>query len=159
MADEATPATAKVAWYKRKLVLIIITVLLLGAGGGAAWFMNSSADVAEQAPVEDTKALYVGLSRPFTFAVAAGQRERLVQVEVQLMVRGDKNRDQAQRHLPLMESALLDVFSRQGADRYRTAEGKQAIRQEAISELNTVLTNELGRPLIEKVLFTGIVIQ
>ena len=149
----------KVAWYKRKLILIIMAVLLLSIGGGAVWLLTPSGDKADQEPEVDNKALYVGLSRPFLFPVTAGRRERLVQVEVQLMVRGDKGQADAQRHLPLLESALLDVFSRQTADNYITAEGKQAVRQEALNELNAVLTEELGTPLVEKVLFTSIVMQ
>lgn len=149
----------KVAWYKRKLILIILAVLLLGIGGGAVWVFKPGGETAAPEPVVDTKALYVGLSRPFIFPVTAGRRERLVQVEVQLMVRGDKGQADAQRHLPLLESSLLDVFSRQTADNYITAEGKQAVRQEALNELNAVLTEELGTPIIEKVLFTSIVMQ
>lgn len=157
MADDLI--MPKVAWYKRKLILIIIAVLLVAAGGGGAFFLLSSGDKVEKEPVVDTKALYIGLSRPFIFPVMAGRRERLVQIEVQLMVRGDKDQVEAQRHLPLLESTLLTVFSRQGADNYITAEGKLIVRQEALDELNAVLTEEVGKPLVDKVLFTSIVMQ
>ncbi|ART79727.1 flagellar basal body-associated FliL family protein [Oceanisphaera avium] len=157
MADNLT--MPKVAWYKRKLILIIIVLLLAGGGAGAYFFLSSSADKVEKEPVVDNKALYIGLSRPFIFPVVAGRRERLVQIEVQLMVRGDQGQAEAQRHLPLLESTLLTVFSRQTADNYLTAEGKLAVRQEALDELNAVLTEELGKPLVEKVLFTSIVMQ
>ncbi|MFP2770597.1 flagellar basal body-associated FliL family protein [Oceanisphaera sp. KMM 10153] len=156
MADELI--MPKVAWYKRKLVWIIV-LLLVCAGGGAAWWLIPSSDSVEAAPVVDNRALYVGLSRPFVFSVSAGRRERLVQVELQLMVRGEAGETKAKRHLPLLESILLTVLSRQSADNYLSAEGKQGVRQEALNELNTVLTEELGAPLIEKVLFTGIVMQ
>ena len=157
MADDLI--MPKVAWYKRKLILIIIAVLLVAGGGGAAMFLIPTGDKAEKEPIVDTKALYVGLSRPFLFPVMAGRRERLVQIEVQLMVRGDKGQAEAQRHLPLLESTLLTVFSRQTADNYITAEGKLTVRQEALDELNAVLTEEVGNPLVEKVLFTSIVMQ
>ncbi|MGB5855768.1 MAG: flagellar basal body-associated FliL family protein [Oceanisphaera sp.] len=157
MADDLI--MPKVAWYKRKLILILLAVLLLAVGGGGVWLFKPSGNAVEPEPVVDTKALYVGLTRPFIFPVAAGRRERLVQVEVQLMVRGDKGQADAQRHLPLLESTLLGVFSRQSADNYITADGKKAVRQEAVNELNAVLTEELGTPLIEKVLFTSIVMQ
>ena len=157
MADDLT--MPKVAWYKRKLILILIVVLLGAAGGGAYFFMSSAGDKVEKEPEVDNKALYIGLSRPFIFPVMAGRRERLVQIEVQLMVRGDQGQSDAQRHLPLLESTLLTVFSRQTADNYLTAEGKLAVRQEALDELNAVLTEEVGKPLVEKVLFTSIVMQ
>lgn len=157
MADDLI--MPKVAWYKRKIILMLIVALLLAVGGAEVWFLKPSADAVKKPEVVDTKVLYVGLSRPFIFPVVAGRRERLVQIEVQLMVRGDKGQLAAQRHLPLLESTLLGVFSRQSADNYISADGKQAVRREAVNELNAVLTEELGTPLIEKVLFTSIVMQ
>ncbi|WP_319781824.1 flagellar basal body-associated FliL family protein [Oceanisphaera sp. IT1-181] len=157
MADDLI--MPKVAWYKRKLILIIISLLLVAVGGGAFMLLKPSADNVEKEPVVNNKALYVGLSRPFIFPVTAGRRERLVQIEVQLMVRGDQGQALAQRHLPLLESTLLTVFSRQTADNYLTAEGKLTVKQEALDELNAVLTEEVGKPLVEKVLFTSIVMQ
>lgn len=157
MADDLI--MPKVAWYKRKLILIIIVLLLAGAGGGAYLMLTSSGDQAAKEPVVDTQALYVSLSKPFIFPVMAGRRERLVQIEAQLMVRGSQGQVEAQRHLPLLESTLLTVFSRQTADNYITAEGKLTVRQEALDELNAVLTEETGNPLVEKVLFTSIVMQ
>lgn len=150
----------KVAWYKRKMILVVLVIVILTVlGGSAALFFTPSEDTAEQEPVIDTTPLYVGMPDPFLFSVEVGHRTRLVQIEVQLMVRGEKSQTDAQRHLPLMESSLLTVFSRQTADIYITAEGKQAVRQEALNELNAVLTEELGTPIIEKVLFTSIVMQ
>ncbi|MHA6963361.1 flagellar basal body-associated FliL family protein [Zobellella denitrificans] len=149
----------KVAWYKRKLIWIIGLLVLGGTGGGLAWWLMPAADVPEARSVEDTQALYVSVSRPFIFSVPSGMRERLVQVEVQLMVRGTANEAKAKRHLPLLESTLLAVFSRQSAENYLTAEGKLVVRQEAKNELNQVLTEELGERLVEQVLFTSIVMQ
>ncbi|MBL1378382.1 flagellar basal body-associated FliL family protein [Zobellella iuensis] len=157
MADDLI--MPKVAWYKRKLVWVVLLVVLAGAGGGAAWWLKPAADSSQANGVEDSQALYVSMSRPFIFSVPAGMRERLVQVEVQLMVRGAAHEATAKRHLPLLESTLLAVFSRQGADNYLSAEGKLVVRQDAQSELNQVLAEELGERLIEQVLFTGIVMQ
>ncbi|WP_445397116.1 flagellar basal body-associated FliL family protein [Zobellella sp. An-6] len=149
----------KVAWYKRKLIWVIVLLVLGGAGGGVAWWLTPAEDTSQQEGIDESKALYVSASRPFIFSVSAGMRERLVQVEVQLMVRGATNEAKAKRHLPLLESTLLSVFSRQSADNYLTAEGKLVVRQEAQNELNQILTEELGERLIEQVLFTSIVMQ
>ncbi|MBM7456568.1 flagellar FliL protein [Oceanisphaera litoralis] len=156
MADELT--MPGVAWYKHKLVWIAVTLLAVTAAGLTWWWMPG-AEAQVEASVEDNQVHYVGFSRPFVFSVPAGRRDRLVQVEVQLMIRGSANDGKARRHLPLLESVLLTVFSRQSADNYLSAEGKQLVRQEALHGLNAVLTKELGAPLIEKVLFTGIVMQ
>lgn len=159
MAENLT--IPRVAWYKRKLVWILLLVLLAGAGGGAAWFLMNPAEPVPQAGPEDTsnQARYVSLSRPFVFSVPGGTRDRLVQVEAQLMVRGESNEALAKQHLPLLESTLLEVFSRQSADNYLTAVNKKTLREEALNELNHVTAEVLEKRLFEKVLFTSIVMQ
>ncbi len=156
MADDLI--MPKAAWYQRKLLWIVVLVVV-AVGGGAAWWLLKPSGTPEAEQVVDTQVFYVGLSRPVVFSVQAGNRDRLVQVEVQLMVRGSENESRTRHHLPLLESTLLTVFSRQSADNYLTAESKNMVRQEALNELNAVLTDELGVPPIEKVLFTGIVMQ
>ncbi|WP_346351818.1 flagellar basal body-associated FliL family protein [Oceanimonas sp. AH20CE76] len=159
MAENLT--IPKVAWYKRKLVWILLLLVLAGAGGAAAWLLISGAEeapVAEQDNNSD-QAMYVSLSQPFTFSVPGGRRDRLVQIEAQLMVRGEANAELARQHLPLLESTLLDVFSRQTADNYLTAANKKALREEALNELNYATAEVLEKRLFEKVLFTSIVMQ
>lgn len=159
MANDLTMPKAASRFKRKAILIFVIIAFLLIVSGGVAWFLKQPSEAVEPTPVIDTTTLYIGAREPFLFSLTAGQRSRLVQIEVQLMVRGEKNQAEAQRHLPLLESILLDVFSRQGADNYITADGKKAVRQEAVNELNAVLTEELGAPLIEKVLFTSIVMQ
>lgn len=147
-------------WYKRKWILIGLVAMVLAGGAGAVLLLMPPAEEAEQETVVvDDRSLYVGMSRPFIFSVAAGPRDRLVQIDVQLQVRGLDNETLAKAHLPLLESTLLTVFSRQKAETFLAAQGKEAIRQEALQELNHTLTEVVGRGLVEKVLFTGIVMQ
>ncbi|ART83381.1 flagellar basal body-associated protein FliL [Oceanisphaera profunda] len=157
MADNLT--MPKMAWYKRKLILIILALIIVTVVVAAVGFLKFSSEPVAIEPEVDNTTLYVGMSQPFIFAVVAGRRERLVQIEVQLMVRGAQGQVLAQRHLPLLESTLLTVFSGQTADNYLTAEGKITVKQEALDELNAVLTDQVGSPLVEKVLFTNIVMQ
>ncbi|MFH7565547.1 flagellar basal body-associated FliL family protein [Oceanimonas smirnovii] len=151
----------KIPWFKRKLVWILLLIVLAGGGGAAVWLLIPAA--AEPPVTEensnDNQALYVSLSQPFTFSVPGGRRERLVQIEAQLMVRGEANAELARKHLPLLESTLLDVFSRQTADNYLTAANKKALREEALNELNHTTAEVLEQRLFEKVLFTSIVMQ
>ncbi|MCT7655259.1 flagellar basal body-associated FliL family protein [Oceanimonas sp. NS1] len=159
MAENLT--IPKVAWYKRKLIWIVLLVVLAGGGGAAAWLLMTPAEpVASTEPdPAANQAMYVSLTQPFVFSVPGGTRDRLVQVEAQLMVRGMANAELAKQHLPLLESTLLDVFSRQSADNYLTAASKQALRKEALDELNHATAEVLEKRLFERVLFTSIVMQ
>lgn len=159
MAENLT--IPKVAWYKRKLVWILLLVMLAGGGGAAAWLLLVPAEQVAAAgqDTDSSQAMYVSLSQPFIFSVPGGRRDRLVQIEAQLMVRGEANAELARKHLPLFESTLLNVFSRQTADNYLTAANKKALREEALNELNHATAEVLEQRLFEKVLFTSIVMQ
>ena len=157
------PAAAK----KKKLIMIVaLVVVLLGGGGAGAWFMFAGSDTppaaqAEAKPEANTPqpSLYVGMPRPFVFNVAGSQRDRLVQIKIQLMVRGAPDGTLAKRKIPLIEGTLLRVFSAATAEQLMTFEGKEKLRQDSLEECRRVLNDLVSSPVIEQVLFTGFVMQ
>ncbi|MGE6209903.1 flagellar basal body-associated protein FliL [Aeromonas media] len=157
------PAAAK----KKKLIVIVaLVVILLGGGGAGAWFMFSGSDepavdTAEAKPEASAPqpSLYVGMPRPFVFNVAGGQRDRLVQIKIQLMVRGAADETLAKQNIPLIEGTLLRVFSAATAEQLMTFEGKEKLRQDSLEECRRVLKDLVSSPVIEQVLFTGFVMQ
>ncbi|MGJ8678754.1 flagellar basal body-associated protein FliL [Paraglaciecola sp.] len=166
---------------KGKLLIIIIAVVVLIAGGGAAYFflMGSDEPVTSEEMLEDEfdpdagaegeplssstvktgSALYVGMPRPFVFNVPGSTRDRLVEIKVQLMMRGSDNEEEAKMHIPLIEGALLRTFSTANADDLVTEAGKIAIRESALTEVQKTLVDITGNKVIEEVLFTGFVMQ
>ncbi|MFC5707527.1 flagellar basal body-associated protein FliL [Aeromonas eucrenophila] len=155
------PAAAK----KKKLIMIVaLAVIVLGGGGAGAWFMLAGEDkpAAEEAkPQASTPepSLYVAMLRPFVFNVAGGQRDRLVQIKIQLMVRGAADEALAKQNTPLIEGTLLRVFSAATAEQLMTFEGKEKLRQDSLEECRRVLNDLVSSPVIEQVLFTGFVMQ
>ncbi|MCW8328185.1 flagellar basal body-associated protein FliL [Photobacterium sp. SDRW27] len=153
---------------KKKLIIIIVAVLVLLLGGGAgAWFMLSDdaaeADVAQaetaSKPVKVEQAYYVILPQPFIFNVTGDKRDRLVQVKVQLMVRGDSNESAANQHIPLIESTLLQTFGAATVEQLRTSNGRVDLRQQALSAVQAAMMKVSGKQVVERVLFTGFVMQ
>ncbi len=163
-----------------KMMIIIIAVVVLVIGAGASFFLMSGdetvaedatteltegAEPEEEAPaepgaaVETGSAKYVTMPRPFTFNVPGTSRDRLVQIKVQLMVRGDNNEELAQKHIPLIEGALLKAFSTGNADSLATAAGKDALKVKAAQEVQKAVVNVTGSKIVEEVLFTGFVMQ
>ena len=166
----------------KKLVMIIVGALLLvAAGGGAAFFFMGGDDSAQQqqatlgddseeaaAPAEQASAeqavgvgtaLYVAMPRPFVFNVPGSTRDRLVQIKVQLLVRGDAAEEEAKKHIPLIEGALLRTFSSTNADDLSTTAGKEALKVKALQDVQTTMVDITGKKIIERVLFTGFVMQ
>lgn len=153
---------------KKKLIIIIaVAVLLLAGGGVGAWFMlgddTPEAEEAPQAasvqPAKLEEAYYVILPQPFIFNVTGDKRDRLVQVKVQLMVRGDSNEATAKQHIPLIESTLLQTFGAATVEQLRTSHGRVDLRQQALSAIQDAMMKVSGQQVVERVLFTGFVMQ
>jgi flagellar FliL protein len=161
---------------KNKLIIIIVAVVLLIAGGGGAVFyflMDDDASVplvegetsvqgeegVASARLKTGTALYVIMPRPFVFNVPGSNRDRLVEIKVQLMMRGSDNEEQAKMHIPLIEGTLLKTFSTANADDLVTEAGKIAIRDSALKEVQKTMVDVSGNQTVEEVLFTGFVMQ
>ncbi|AGH45771.1 flagellar basal body-associated protein FliL [Paraglaciecola psychrophila] len=156
---------------KSKLVIIIIAVVVLIVGGGAAYYFLMADDdnaipVVVGKPtvqgVEGVKtgtAMYVAMPRPFVFNVPGTNRDRLVEIKVQLMMRGSDNEEQSKMHIPLIEGTLLKIFSTANADDLATEAGKIAIRDSALKEVQKTMLVVSGNQTVEEVLFTGFVMQ
>lgn len=165
---------------KSKMMIIIIVAVVLVAGAAAAYFLLGGSDDAavvegdaaqgEEMAAESTDAgggaaatigtaLYVAMPRPFVFNVPGSGRDRLVQIKVQLMVRGSDNEETAKMHVPLIEGTLLKVFSGANADDLVTEAGKVNLREQSVREVQKAMQELVGNQIVEQVLFTGFVMQ
>jgi flagellar FliL protein len=155
----------------KMMIIIIAAVVVILIGAGAAFFLLSGDDEAapteageavaevEAAPAQLGTAMYVTMPRPFTFNVPGTTRDRLVQIKVQLMVRGDNNHELAKRHIPLIEGTLLKAFSTANADDLATTAGKDALKIKAVKDVQQAISEVTGAKIVEEVLFTGFVMQ
>ncbi|WP_406667015.1 flagellar basal body-associated protein FliL [Gallaecimonas sp. GXIMD1310] len=151
---------------KKKLIIIgiIALVLLAGIGAGVWFFLKSDAPATDKAATEkqpstEMQALYVALPQPFVFNVPGDNGDRLVQIKVQLMVRGAENEGLVKQHLPLVESVLLQTFSTFNEEQLSTAQGRETLRSKSQQAVDKALTNVTGKSVLERVLFTGFVMQ
>jgi len=166
---------------KKKMIIIIAIVALVALGGGGYFFFMGGESEVSQAEIDaalDTgaveeagegaavqesasvgTALYVPMPRPFRFNVPGAARDRFVEIRVQLLVRGSDNEEAAKKHVPLIESTILAVFSQSNADDLGTSAGKTSLKQKALSEVHKIMTEVEGSNIVEQVLFTGFVMQ
>lgn len=165
---------------KGKLLIIIAVVVLIAGGGGAYFFLmdddtppvaedgqvidaddtlDASAEEMSSTTIKTGSALYVAMPRPFVFNVPGSTRDRIVEIKAQLMMRGSDNEEEAQKHIPLIEGALLRIFSTANADDLVTEAGKIAIRESALAEVQKTFVELTGNKVVEEVLFTGFVMQ
>ncbi len=184
MAAEKDLQIAEGGGKKKKIIIIAAAVVLLGGGAGG-YFMMSGSDApppaetaegeaapaeagaepaaadatAEAATASMGTALYVSMPRPFVFNVPGASRDRLVQIKVQLLVRGQNNEEMAKQHIPLIESTMLRTFSKANADDLVTAAGKDTLKAVALKDVQDALVGVAGSMVVEEVLFTGFVMQ
>ncbi|GGF52556.1 flagellar basal body-associated protein FliL [Alteromonas lipolytica] len=177
MADEELQIEETGGKKSKLMLIIIIAVVLIGGGGAAYFFLFAGGDepaAAEElaaaggegapAPVAETNAsvgtaLYVAMPRPIVFNVPGSGRDRLVQIKVQLMVRGTDNEEKAKTHIPLIEGTLLQTFSASNADDLVTEPGKIELRDNALEAVQNALKDIAGGEVVERVLFTDFVMQ
>ncbi|WP_148862338.1 flagellar basal body-associated FliL family protein [Marinobacter fonticola] len=162
---EQAPAGKK---GKLKLIIGLVVVIVLAVAlsiGGTLWFLQSGDDAETQDGDADTAAaeafepsLYYSLDKPFIVTLASEERQRYMQIFVALQSRNQAALDAAQTHMPLLRSRLLTLFGAQDFQAMQTPEGKQALLEEALSTVNTVLEQEGAEP-IDHILFENFVLQ
>jgi len=167
MADnEEENNNEEAAKPKSKLMLIIIiaVVVILAGGGGAAYFLLSGSDEGGDASVETEEpvqkpAIYFDLKPAFVVNYQWKGRQRYVQISISVMTRDENVVETLQAHMPLVRNNLVMILGAQDFEVLRTPEGKEAVRESVLEEVQRILTEEMGEPGIEKVLFTNFVMQ
>jgi flagellar FliL protein len=116
-----------------------------------------------EAEVEELKpklaAIYFPLKPALIVNYQARGRQRFLQAEITIMAREDDVIEAVEMHMPMIRNSLILLFSGQVYEELQTDEGRELLRQAALAELQTIIEKELGKPGIEKVLFTNLVMQ
>lgn len=150
------------------LLMVLIVSLVMSAGVGAGVYFLLKSDDNTQA-VEDESGekaaekpkgppIYHEIQDPFIVNLAE-QPARFLQVSVQLMTRDDDVIEAVEQHMPVIRNNLLILFSTQTLEEISTREGKEALRQDAIEEISTVLREQSEPSAVEDVFFTSLVVQ
>ncbi len=94
-----------------------------------------------------------------TFYQSSGKKIGYIVVQVQLVVRGQENYDLVERHLPLLQDTLIDFFNRQDKETVHDLKQRENLRSQAMTRVSEVLKEEVGKDIVENVLFTQYVFQ
>lgn len=159
---------------KKPIVLVLLGLLLVGLSVGGTLLATQllggeSAEVdvageagaeAGEAPPEPVKpAIYYPLKPPIMVSFEARGRQRLLQAEVTLLTRDNDVIAAVEMHMPMLRNALVLLMGGQTYEEIQTAEGKELLRVQCLQELQRLLEKEIGKPGIEQVLFTSLILQ
>ena len=149
---------------KSKMLLIIIiavlSVLLVGGGVTAFFMLSGSKDkTAQNEAPKATPAIYFDFKPPFIVNYQVKGRQRFVQISISVLTRKSSVVDVLKKQMPLLRNNLLMTLSSQDFESLRTPEGKEALRQAMLDQIQKVVSQSTGEPGVEQVLFTNFVMQ
>ena len=149
---------------KKKLFIIIGAVVLLVVVGVVVFMMMGSSEPQEseqtqQLLAESNKIFYVTIPSPIVLKVVSKPKGHIMQLRLSLMVRGEENKKLAEHHLPAILSAISTSLYDLDFAEVQTPEGKEKIKETALKSVQSKLKQLENKPVVEKVLYDGFIIQ
>ncbi|WP_313086063.1 flagellar basal body-associated protein FliL [Pseudomonas sp.] len=137
---------------KRILSVLLACCLTLPA---LAWASESAEAEGEAA----NKTIYYSLVPALVGNYGSDGRLKYYKADIALRVSGSEAEAKVKHHEPLIRNQLVTLFSQQTDASLGTVEAKEALRQEALKQVQTVLNQEEGKPLVDDLLFNNLIIQ
>jgi len=177
MASKKEEGSAEKKGSGKTIILVVVgAVLLVAATGGVTLFLLQDKSAAAPAAGDVADAAAAGSEAapapppggppmyfPITPAIVVNfedtQSAQYMQVTLEVMSHNEDAIDAVRENLPAIRNSLLMLFSGQDADALRTRDGKEALRQLALTEIQKVVEQRIGSKGIEDVYFTSLVMQ
>ena len=135
-------------------LLIALSVLL------SFWTTSESPqEQAVEAAPEVLQSYYVVMPQPFDFNINANDKIYYAQIKIHLKVQGQEAHTATSKHIPLLQDALLTTLSNASFEDLMTVDGKRKLRKLSLQNVQNSLHSMTGRRLVDKVLFTGFILQ
>ena len=103
-------------------------------------------------------AVYYAIDPPLVVNFEDGSVVRFLQITMEIMAHDQKAIDSVQKNIPLIRNNLLLLMSNRNYQSMMSREGKEKLRQEALTEIRAVQKKE-GGPDVDDLLFTSFVVQ
>jgi|COG998Drversion2_1049125.scaffolds.fasta_scaffold22300_2 flagellar FliL protein len=103
--------------------------------------------------------IYLALDPPMVVSFEDQDAIRFLQVTVEVMSREDESIQAVNTHLPLIRNNLLMLMGGKSVMELTNTEGKEALRQEALTEVRSILKRNIGKPGVDDLYFTTFVVQ
>ncbi|OZG72883.1 hypothetical protein BTA51_12990 [Hahella sp. CCB-MM4] len=167
-AGKVENAPAAAGGSNKKLIIIVVVVLVLAvmASVGVTWYLVSGSSNGDEAPAEGQEtevtkapAIYYDIKPPIIVTFDVGGRQRYMQASLTLMGRDNDAMEAVELHLPLIRNKLLNVFGGIPFEELQSNEGRIKLQDQSLAVINEVLQQQGQETLVEKVLYTNLVLQ
>ena len=128
---------------------------------GADGMITAIKPVAPAHAAEEAAAkaeIYFAIDPPLVVNFEDGSAVRFLQITMEAMSKDQKAIDSVQKNVPLIRNNLLLIMSNRDYQSLMSREGKEKLRQEALTEIRAVQKKQGGAD-IEDLLFTSFVVQ
>jgi len=102
--------------------------------------------------------VYYAIDPPLVVNFEDGSVVRFLQISMEVMAHDQKTIDSVQKNIPVIRNNLLLLMSNRNYQTMMSREGKEKLRQEALTEIRAVQKKE-GSPDVDDLLFTSFVVQ
>jgi len=107
---------------------------------------------------EGGKTTYFPIDPPLVVNFEDGSAVRFLQITMEAAVRDPKDMEVLQKNVPLVRNNLLLVMSNRNYQSLMSREGKEKLREEALTEIRNIVKKE-GGSNVDDLLFTSFVVQ
>ncbi|WP_394559864.1 flagellar basal body-associated protein FliL [Aquipseudomonas alcaligenes] len=137
---------------KNRIALLLTLILPLTA------LANSSEGEGEGENAAP-KVAYVSLVPALVGNFGAGPKLKFYKADIALRVTGSEAEEKVEHHEPLIRNQLVMLFSQQTDASMADEAAKEKLRQDALKQVQDVLNQEEGKPIVEDLLFNNLIVQ
>ena len=119
---------------------------------------TAHAQEEEEAPAVAAPSAYVNLVPALVGNYGAGEKRKYYKADIALRVKAD-NVAKVEYHEPLIRDQLIQLFAQQTDENMGSNEGKEAMRQAALVQVQNILKEEEGEILVDDLLFNNLIVQ
>lgn len=120
-----------------------------------------AAEEAKEGEAAGPKVSYISLTPPFVgnYGLDGSPKLKVYKADVALRVTGEEAAKAVKANEPLIRNQLVALFAQQTVDSMSNVEAKEKMRQEALKQVQQVMNDETGKPVIEDLLFNNLIVQ
>lgn len=176
--DETTvkPPKSNKRGILKWLLIIFGVLLLIGLSVGTSIYvmksmMGSTADNSitksgHTKAKEDKKkhkepkvAIYYKFDSPFVVNIQGASGSRFLQLTLEAMTYDQDVNNAIDQNMPVIRNNILLLLSDLKYEQVVTLEGKQKLRKDILKEIQKILQDKIGKPGVEDVYLTSLVMQ
>ena len=119
------------------------------------------AAVGEEAQEGGDKVSYITLSPPFVgnYGLDGSSKLKVYKADISLRVTGPEAAKAVKANDPLIRNQLVGLFTQQTSDTLGSVEAKEKLRQQALKQIQQVMSDEAGKPMVDDLLFNNLIVQ